>query len=197
MGRAKKLYLGELNMKSFKKVNSAGFSLIELLLVIGFIAGALVLAFVTYPKVQATNRANVESQHITVIAGGIKNLYATAQNFTSLNESVLINSKVIPDDLQVSGNAINNIWGGSINIGPVGAGPLALKYNITYSGVPRSECTKLATSVAVNFLALSINGKTEFDRTAANGGGNLTLDPAAVSTDCVDGSTNTLIFTGN
>lgn len=180
-------------MKSYRKANSAGFSLIELLLVIGFIAGALVLAFVTYPKVQATNRANVESQHITILSGGIKNLYSTAQNFQTLSNNVLLNAKIVPDDLQVSAGTINNIWGGAITVLPA-TNPLT--YEITYTSVPSSECSKLATSVAANFLKLVINTSSPlFDRTTS--GGNVSIDPAAAATSCNSSSANTMVFTGN
>lgn len=176
------------------KRKASGFSLIELLLVIGFIAGALVLAFVTYPKVQATNRANVEAQHITVFAGGIKNLYSTAQNFGSLSNAVLLKAKIVPDDLQTDGSAsITNIWGGPITIIPDPSEKL--RYQIIYEGVPRSECVKLSTSVAVNFLKLDVNGTVIFDRVSS--GGNVNLDPATVSTACTDGQSNKLTLTGN
>jgi len=183
-------------MKSYKIAKARGFSLIELLLVIGFIAGALVLAFVTYPKVQATNRANVEAQHITVFAGGIKNLYSTAQNFGSLSNSVLLNAKVVPDDLQVdrAAGTINNIWGGAITVAPTAGAPLT--YTITYTQVPSSECTKLATSVSVNFLKLVINSDAAlFDRTAS--GGNVNIDPAKAAVSCNAVNANTMTFTGN
>jgi type II secretory pathway pseudopilin PulG len=184
-------------MKSFKKAKAAGFSLIELLLVIGFISGALVLAFVTYPKVQATNRANVEAQHIVVLSGGIKNLYTTAQNFGSLTNNVLINAKIVPDDLQVSAPTISNIWGGNITVAPASGttGGTNLMYTISYTGVPRSECVKLATSVAVNFLKLDIQTTNIFDRTGT--GGSVNLDPALVAGTCVDGQVNTIVLTGN
>lgn len=181
-------------MKSYKIAKARGFSLIELLLVIGFIAGALVLAFVTYPKVQATNRANVEAQHITVFSGGIKNLYSTAQNFNTLSNVVLINAKIVPDDLQVASPTINNIWGGTITVAPSTGAPLT--YMITYTQVPSSECTKLSTSVSVNFLKLVINGSTTlFDRTAS--GGNVNIDPAVAAGACNAATANTLEFTGN
>lgn len=181
-------------MKSYKIAKARGFSLIELLLVIGFIAGALVLAFVTYPKVQATNRANVEAQHITVFAGGIKNLYSTAQNFNSLSNTVLLNAKVVPDDLQTAPPIINNIWGGTITVSPTSGAPLT--YTIAYTAVPSSECTKLATSVSVNFLKLVINSDTPlFDRTAS--GGNVNIDPATAAASCNAVNANQMVFTGN
>ena len=184
---------------SFKRARSAGFSLIELLLVIGFIAGALVLAFITYPKVQATNRANTESQHITVISGGIKNLYTTAKNFGSLTNTVLINAKIIPDDLSVTAPNITNIWGGAITVGPDTA---TSRYTITYTAVPAAECSKLVTGVGVNFMKVSAGPSGApvviFDRLAGGTGGAVNVDPATVTTNCqAGGDNNTIVFVGN
>lgn len=171
-----------------------GFSLIELLLVIGFISGALVMAFVTYPKVQATNRANVEAQHLIVLAGGIKNLYATAQNYNSLDNTVLLNARIVPDDLQVNATTINNIWGGTITVSPTPGSMLT--YTIEYTGIPTSECTKMATSVAVNFQKLVINFDAPlFDRAAA--GGSAIIDPATAAASCGAFAANMMTFTGN
>ncbi len=184
-------------MKEMKRnVAQKGFSLIELLLVIGFIAAALVLAFVTYPKVQATNRANIESQHITILAGGIKNLYSTARNFGTLNNQTLINAKIVPDDMTFDPAtfAINNVWAGTVVVAPDPAANL--RYQIIYDGVPRAECIKLATGVSTNFLRLVINGNAPVvDRIAS--GGNIDIDPAVVTNQCLDGSANQLVFTGN
>lgn len=178
-----------------RRAGSKGFSLIELLLVIGFIAGALVLAFVTYPKVQSTNRANVESQHLTIISGGIKNLYSTARDFSTLTNQVLINSRVVPDDMSALAAApwtINNVWSGTVEVLPSAGSPL--RYQITYTAVPAAECVKLATGVSTNFLQLSIGGTVVFDRIAT--GGTVNIDPAALTASC-NNPTNVMLFVGN
>lgn len=187
-------------MKFNKRVKSAtsGYSLIELLLVIAFIAGALVLAFVTYPKVQATNRANVESQHLSVISTGVKNLYATAKSFTGISNQVLLNAKLIPDDMRVAGDVISNVWEGTVKVAV--ADPVS-KYTITYTGVPAAECAKLSTGVAVNFMKLVVGTTTIFDRTAGTGadsGGTVDINPATVTTACSTTPNGTdMVFTGN
>lgn len=193
-------------MKFNKRVKSAtsGYSLIELLLVIAFIAGALVLAFVTYPKVQATNRANVESQHLSVISTGIKNLYATAKTFGGANpisNQVLLNAKLIPDDMRVNSTAaagISNVWEGTVDIAPAA---VQSKYTITYTLVPPAECAKMATGVAVNFMKLDVGATTIFDRTAGVGGssgGSVDINPALVTTACSAApGGSTMTFTGN
>jgi type II secretory pathway pseudopilin PulG len=177
------------------KKAARGFTLIELLLVIGFIAGALVLAFVTFPKVQAASRANTESQHITTLVAGIKNLYATAQSYSSLTNSVLLAAKVFPDDMQVSGSTVNNVWGGTVAVTPT-AGPSGgtnLAYLITYQGVPQNECNKLATGVASNYLKETVAGTTVMDKTAST---QVNIDPGVVAAQC-SGNNNTIVIEAN
>lgn len=183
-------------MQMSKKAQLRGFSLIELLLVLGIVSGILVLAFVAYPKVQATSRAKAEAEHLTFISGGIKNLYATAKNFgtagANLNQ-VLLNAKIIPDDLQVSGATINNTWGGNV---VVAVDSTPLRYTITYTNVPTAECSKIGTTVAANYLKLTINGATIFDRTAGSTGA-ADIDPALVAANCAGSTGSTMVFTGN
>lgn len=186
--------------KRNNKVRHEGYSLIELLLVIAFIAGALVLAFVTYPKVQATSRANLESQHLSVLSTEIKNLYASAKSFSTLSNAVALNAKIIPDDMRVDGVAIKNVWEGDVIIE---TSPTPNKYQITYGMVPAAECAKIATGVAVNFMALTIGGAGIFNRSdpGASGndsGGTVNIDPEMVTRACHTAPNgNTMVFTGN
>lgn len=174
------------------RAKEAGLSLIELLLVLTVVAGLLVLAFVTYPKVQASNRATLESTHATLITTGIKSMYATSRSFTSLTNAALINAKQVPDDMRVdaAGN-INNVWDGSVIVTADPAS--ALRYQIQYTGVPRAECVSLATSLAANFLKTTVNATVVMDRT----GTGVASDAAAVAIACVDSNTNVLNFVGN
>ncbi len=191
----------KLDMKSLKKAK--GFSLIELLLVIGFIAGALVLAFITYPKVQATSRANTTSQQMTLITAGVKNLYATAKNFGSLNLTVMENAKLLPDDMaRVGGSTItslSNVWGGDLLLAPTNSNR---HFTITLTSVPQAECVKLATGIATNFIKLGIgsgSGAAEgniFDRTVETDA--VDVDPGRVTIACAaQAGGSTMIFTSN
>lgn len=177
--------------KSLSKKDAKGFSLIELLLVIGFIAGALVLAFITYPKVQATSRANTTSQQLTLISAGIKNLYATARNYSSLTVTVLNDAKLLPEDMAINGDELSNVWGGTLLIAPVNNNR---HYTLTLSSVPPAECVKIATGVGINFLKLAINSTDIFDRTVQTD--QVNVDPAVVTGACSQ-EANDMILTGN
>jgi len=177
------------------KQKQSGFTLIELLLVIGFIAGALVLAFVTFPKVQASSRANTEGTHITTIVAGIKNLYSTAQSYSTVSNSVLLSAKIFPDDMQVSGSNVSNVWGGNVTVAPtLGASGVGsnLAFTITYTDVPQNECNKLATGVATNYLKEVVNSAIVMDKTTTN----VSIDPGLVAGNCAN-QNNTIVITAN
>lgn len=57
---------------NYKRKSKKGFSLLELLLVLGIIAALVVAAFIVYPKVQASQRAQAESNNIATIQAGVK-----------------------------------------------------------------------------------------------------------------------------
>lgn len=55
-----------------------GISLLELVLVLGIISALVVAAFIVYPKVQASQRAQAERNNIATIQAGVKSLYTSA-----------------------------------------------------------------------------------------------------------------------
>lgn len=55
-----------------------GISLLELVLVLGIISALVVAAFIVYPKVQASQRAQAERNNIATILAGVKSLYTSA-----------------------------------------------------------------------------------------------------------------------
>lgn len=167
--------------------HAQGFSLLEILLVLGIAAALIIAAFVVYPKVQAANRAQAEAQNIAAIAAGARALYASSASYATVNNTVLLNAKVFPDSM-VSGTNVTNVWGGAVTAAPSTAITNGLK--LTEANVPQVECTKIAASAGANFTMVTINGTVVKSPTVA-------LDPAAVATQCsTGGAANTMIFEG-
>ena len=177
------------NIKSKK-----GFSLLELLLVLGIIAALVVAAFIVYPKVQASQRSQAESNNIVTIQAGVKALYTSASSFTGLNNSVAVQAKIFPDNmLSGSGNSATpiNAFKGAVTLGVANTGPSSAagsSFTITYDNVPAAECTKIMTATAGNFYIAQVGSTT-----VKPAGG--TLDVAATAGACSDANSNTLIFT--
>ncbi|ENK4556396.1 TPA: prepilin-type N-terminal cleavage/methylation domain-containing protein [Escherichia coli] len=178
------------------KKSKKGFSLLELLLVLGIIAALVVAAFIVYPKVQASQRAQAESNNIATIQAGVKALYTSASSFTGLNNLVAVQAKIFPDNmLRGSGNFATPLhaFKGAVILDVANTGPSSAagsSFTITYYNVPAAECTKIITAAAGNFYAAGVG-------TAGNvkAAGEV-LDVAKTATQCQSGgNSNTLIFT--
>lgn len=109
-----------------KRKSKKGFSLLELLLVLGIIAALVVAAFIVYPKVQASQRAQAESNNIATIQAGVKALYTSASSFTGLTNTVAVQAKIFPDNmLSGTGTATKpiNAFKGNVTLAAASTGP--------------------------------------------------------------------------
>ena len=73
-----------------KKKAARGFTLIEILLVVGFIALAGIGIYVVYNKVQTGNAANTEARNLDTLRAGVKNLYGASVNYAGITPAVLL-----------------------------------------------------------------------------------------------------------
>ncbi|ENN9152056.1 TPA: prepilin-type N-terminal cleavage/methylation domain-containing protein [Escherichia coli] len=177
-----------------KRKSKKGFSLLELLLVLGIIAALVVAAFIVYPKVQASQRAQAESNNIATIQAGVKALYTSASSFTGLTNTVAVQAKIFPDNM-LSGSGTTakpiNAFKGNVTLAAAATGPSSAagsSFTITYDNEPAAECVKIATAAAGNFYITTVGTKV----VKAAGG---TLDVAATAAACTNATSNTLVFT--
>lgn len=150
------------------------------------LVGALVIAcLAAFPSIMRTGTSleNVEAQRLSVISAGIKNLYASRDDFNGLNNQLVLAAKIIPDDMPVQGGFIRNGWQGDVAIVP-GRDPSM--FAIAYSGVPAKACLKLGTGIGADFKSLSIGGVVIFERKAMPDGRSDfdPIDPVKVAAAC-------------
>ncbi len=123
-----------------------GFSLLELLLVLGTVAALIVGSFIVYPKVQAAQRAEAESKNIATIQTGIKSLYSATASYSGLANGNSYKAGIFPVNMyKQSGRGFNivNTWKGYITVASAATGPSGTAvsaFTITYTGVPAAEC---------------------------------------------------------
>lgn len=188
---------------SFNRNNAKGFSLIELLLVLGVLAILLVAAFVVYPQVRDRNQANTEASNLTSIKAGVNNLYASkGGNYTGLTAGVANQARVFPASMNqgtyTDAAPITSSWGGTVAVAVNGAATAATRtpggviaanrsFTITYSSVPDGVCLPLVSSAANNFQGVTV-GTTEVLTSTG-------FDPARAAAACT-GNAN-IIFTSN
>lgn len=153
------------NLKSKKAAR--GFTLIEILLVVGFIALAGLGVYVVYNKVSAGGAANAEARNLDTLRAGVKTLYGGASNYgtgpTAISNTVLNNGRVTPDSMRAVPYAandpnINNSFGGTVSVTPIALGGSTVNngFRITYNNVPGAVCSKLVTTAGVSFDAVGV-----------------------------------------
>lgn len=186
------------NLKSKKAAK--GFTLIEILLVVGFIALAGLGVYVVYNKVSAGGAANAEARNLDTLRAGTKTLYGGASTYGTVGtpiNPILNDARVTPDSMRVvpykQGEAtITNSFGGTVTVAPVtlGNGAPGNGFRITYNNVPGSVCSKLVTSAGTSFDSLGVG-------TPGNvklfGTGNLNI--AALTSGCAADTGNGVTVT--
>ena len=194
---------------SLKKAANAGFSLIELLLVLTVIAALAVAAFIVFPLVQASRAASYQSQLLASAKASTQALF-TSQDYRRLITSVAVDSKFFPDAmLDTTAKTITNQWGGVVTMSwQTAAGAAAPTNNaaanatparffsVIYQDVPANVCAKLVAGVSSSYGAIYVGATpvmNQYDAVTTND----TLNEAALATSCAAASTVTITFVSN
>lgn len=167
----KKVYLFMFSSIKIRK----GFSLIEMLLVLGVLAVLLIAAFVVYPRVKLSQQVHQEKANIFAIQTGIRSaLLNQGGSFEALGfvenptGNVFTNrARIVPSNMNggdYSGSEILNGWGGRVvvhsTVGAFGGYTRGRTFGIQYNEVPKEACVQFVTETIGNFVAVWINGST-------------------------------------
>lgn len=172
-----------------------GFTLTEILLVLVIAAAIVIAAFIIYPKVQSSQRAQAEVDLVNTLRAGIHSLYAGTPDYMSLNTDVIIQAKLVPEKMVSENGQLVNSFNGSIDVMPNfldDDGSLGLTtpngYSIYYNGVPPQECIKMVSALAPNFKKIRV-GENLAD-VVIDG----KLDIGLLATSCGKNSYNIIYF---
>ncbi len=92
-----------------------GFSLLELLLVLGIVAALIIASFIGYPKVRGARYVDIEAKHIGQIYASVRNVYAGQPDYSGLaTTAVAIPAQFFPDDMLSKKNHMGNIIMGGL-----------------------------------------------------------------------------------
>ena len=127
-------------------IEQRGFSLVEILLVLGLIALLAIAAFVIYPQVKDASNANREAQNLTTIISGIRNLYGNTSTYTGLTTGLVNQAGIFPKTMNSGVLAVTQ------PIEHTGRGLVEVsawdvdqrRFSIVYRDVPSQLCVKLA-----------------------------------------------------
>lgn len=162
--------------------NKKGFTLVEILLVVGFIAIASIGIYVVYAKVNAGGQANAEARNLDVLRAGIKNLYGANKNYDKITEEVVNQAGITPDAMN-RGKSIINTFGGAVTVKSADMGKGSNNaFEITYENVPPDVCAKLAPTAGAQFDTLTV-GSSEAKKYGDN-----QIDPAMIAAGCNAGA---------
>lgn len=185
-----------------------GFSLIEMLLVLGVLAILLVAAFVVYPRVQLSNQINQEKANLSMLQNGIRSTLAPqggkytvlgAQGQTVGNRFAN-QARIVPATMNggdYEGSTITNGWGGTVVIhsttGSFEGHRPGRAFGIQYNNVPQDACVDFVMRTMGGFSAAWINGATAAGTyfTPAN------ISPDTVATRCQLQNPATIHFVSN
>lgn len=172
-------------MKSINK--QGGFSLVEILLVLGVIAILAIAAFIIFPQVQAGSRANTEQSNITTITAGVKNLYGAKRDYTGINAETVNKARIAPSSMNggdfATATTLTSSWNGDVAVA-VGADPKT--FTVAYADMPSEVCTRLVPGLLQNFTGVGFGADAAAAVTDAEGTTALNgqSNPGAVVTSC-------------
>lgn len=146
-----------------KMKKNKGFTLTEILLVLVIAAAIVISAFIIYPKVQSTQKVDVEAKNISTIIAGVHSMYGGKADFSGLDTKVAVQARVFPDNMilnnDFSGNTLPvNSWKGDVSV----AVSTGVDWNdnggfrIKYLKVPNADCVKLVAAVSGDFYQVGI-----------------------------------------
>lgn len=184
-----------------------GFSLLELLLVLGIVAALIVASFIVYPKVRDARYVDIEAKHIGQIYASVRNVYVGKPDYSGLaTTAVAIPAQFFPDDM-LKKNITWGIssWGCYVVVDANDVSPSGLaasSFTISYSDVPDSVCIRLITAVVGAFYNIYISNQKGINSggesasknygTLVKQNGNNT-DIALASSTCQSGGQNNRI----
>ncbi len=141
--------------------NIKGFSLIEILVVVGFIAFASVGTYQLINKISLTNKATENNRIVSMIMSASKSLYATKATTSGVSNSILTNAQAVPVGyIDVTDpNIIKDAFGSPMVItsANIGAGSNN-GFSINIQNVPKQICIELLSKGHSNYDTINVNG---------------------------------------
>lgn len=133
------------------RYNNSGRTMIEMIGVLGIMGLLSVGGLAGFSQVMSNHKINQAFEQINVISAKLSAIGAKGSDYSGLSNATAVKFGAVPDEAIASsdGSSLVNPFGGSIRIA---ADSLAdstttdnMAYTITYSGLPRVACLRMAS----------------------------------------------------
>lgn len=165
----------------FPSKGQQGFNLIELMIVIGLIALAIMIGFSVYNSTSEKNKVSNFVRDLGTIASGITNTYATSPSYSGLSNAVITAGNTIPAHIRGTGTNIKSPWSLSgVTVAPTNADQ---NFQITVTDIPDGSCQEIASQTFSTYDSVTANGTA-------------VTNPTTAATACTNGA-NTVVWVGH
>lgn len=163
-------------------ITHKGFSLIEILLVLGILAAIFLAAFVVYPSVRAARQSMTELANLQQISGGIKHTFLI-RGYQNLDNDLVNQARIFPSNMNqrnyAAGQAITSSWSGPVTVSP--SAEIAGMFQVVYEDTPKQVCLEFSRGAAASYERVLIDDVVVRD---VVGSPAVEADPVAIVALC-------------
>lgn len=132
------------NLKNRKK----GFTLVEILLVVGIVSIMSVGIYVKYKSMAMNNRVQLETQDLYAIGNKITSAYQSSSSLATLSNTTAIAGGLVPTELINTPNIVSR-FGGTLTLSPVTVAAIS-GYEIKINSITTDSCGLIGASKFAN-----------------------------------------------
>jgi prepilin-type N-terminal cleavage/methylation domain-containing protein len=162
----------------------AGFTLVELVVVLAIIVGAIGAIIARQMSASQSSRVQSEAGNLQAIVGKINSTFAGRSSYAGATTSFLLAQGAFPTSM-VNGTSVVNGWNGSVTVAP-GTGNTTV--DITYAGVPSAACLELVSNTSRSYRTVTVGSTVVKSATQTE------ADLSATQTACSAAATASITF---
>ncbi len=178
------------------KTRSAGFSLLELLLVVAVGAVLILAGLGAYRLVSEGSNANRATQQISTLKQAVQQAFAGQGVYTAGSLVATLNTmRALPSDMSIVGTGVRDAFGGTTFI--TGSG--GATFTVAMQSVPTSACIKLAqtytTANSSDVVSVAVGAPAAGAAVPAGGTAITVFTLANLTAVCGGTATHSMVWT--